>query len=107
MLLTVADGAEDLVSAPRHGKACLARVRLGHRHVGGRRRAFARPPRRGAEQPARRVDIAHEIGACVPDRLMPADRTPALPPPPRLLIAQIAHPLRGTYPLRRTRQPPR
>src|SRR2546427_12546869 len=95
MLLAVTDGAEDLVPAPRDAQAGLARIRLGHSHVYGRRRAFARPPRGGVEQAARGVDVSHEIGARVLDRLVSADRPSTLHPRLRVLDGELDHALGG------------
>src|SRR6058998_1276890 len=95
MLLAVADGAEDLVPAPRDAQAGLARIRLGHRHVYGRRRAFARPPRGGVEQAARGVDVSHEIGARVLDRLVSADRPAPVDAGLRVLAGELADEMGG------------
>src|SRR5690242_13972908 len=89
MLLAIADRAEDLVPASCDGEARLARVRFRHRDVRGRRLAFAGLPRGGIEQAARGIDVAHQIGARVLDRLVAADRSSALHPRLRVLDGQL------------------
>src|SRR5688572_14077470 len=78
VLLAVADGAEDLVGAARHRQARLAAVGLRDGAVGRGRTSFTHRPGRGVEEAARAVDVAHEVGARVLDRLVTADGPAAL-----------------------------
>src|SRR5580765_1015520 len=78
VLLTIADGSEDLMSAARHRQARLARVGLGERRIRLGRAALRGLPRRHVQERARRIHVAYEIRAGVLDGLVAADRPRAL-----------------------------
>src|SRR5258705_8047414 len=89
VLLAVADRAEDLMTPAGHGQARLSGVGLGDGDLALGWLALSRLPRREIEETARGVHVAHEIGARVLDRLVAADRSPALHAGPGVLDDQI------------------
>src|SRR5262249_33080445 len=104
VLLAIADRAEDLVATPRDRHAAFGGVSLGDRHVAPGRQAFSHLPRREVEEPAGRVYVAHEIRARVLDRLIAADRPPALYARPRVLDREVEDALGAAHHLRRACQ---
>src|SRR5215467_13361009 len=104
MLLTEADGPQELMRLARDGLRAASRVGLGDGDRGGGVPARVDPRGRAVDEAARRLHVAQEIGAGVLDGLERAERAPELLASLRVLHGDVQNALGAAHHLGRARK---